>query len=88
MTGTVLELDVDDVERALPVLETTPGVREAYLSGALLHANITGIEASAVVEALKAGGLDVHAVHAVDPTIEDVFVHLVTSRQKSVAADA
>ncbi|PKQ29189.1 MAG: multidrug ABC transporter ATP-binding protein [Actinobacteria bacterium HGW-Actinobacteria-10] len=82
MTGTVLELDVDDVERSLPVLEATPGVREAYLSGALLHANISGVEASSVVDALRAGGLGVNAVHAVKPTIEDVFVHLVTSRQK------
>ena len=81
MTGTVLELDVDDVERALPLLGVVPGVQEAYLSGALLHANIGDTQAAGVLDALRAGGVNVLEARRVEPTIEDVFVHLVTSQQ-------
>ncbi|MDP2183325.1 MAG: ABC transporter ATP-binding protein [Actinomycetota bacterium] len=84
MTETVLEVEVDDTERALTVLEKAEGVHDAYLSGAALHANVSSAAVTtrdAVAEVLRAGGLDVLHIAPVDPTIEDVFVHLVTEQR-------
>ena len=82
MHDTVLEIDLDDPEAALPVLENTTGVVEAYLSGASLHVSIeVGMTGGAVATALERAGLTVRAVHDVCPSIEDVFVHLVSKEQ-------
>jgi ABC-2 type transport system ATP-binding protein len=85
MPGTVLEFDVEDVEQALPVLEATPGVVEAYLSGAVLHANIGEAFAEPVIALVREAGVAVHDARRVNPTVEDVFVHLVTSQRTTEA---
>jgi ABC-2 type transport system ATP-binding protein len=80
LTDCIVEIDVADVDAALDLLEDTEGVREFYLSGVRLHANLgersSGCERS-LMQSLRAGGLEVRAVTRVEPTIEDVFVHLV-----------
>lgn len=78
----VVELDVDDVEGALGWLDSREDVLEAYLSGALLHANMGEVgDASAcanvLAESLRDAGFAVMRSERVEPTIEDVFVHLV-----------
>ncbi|MFZ1410914.1 MAG: ABC transporter ATP-binding protein [Micropruina sp.] len=82
----ILEVSVGDPDAALQWLEQAEGVAEAYLSGASLHA-VIGSGAQGRDELApwltgrmrEAGFADVRAVE-VDPTIEDVFVNLV-SRQ-------
>ncbi len=79
----IRELDVDDVERALDVLSRTDLVGEAYLHGALLHVNLgkgPGAE-TAMRDALESAGLRLQGERPVSPTLEDVFVHLVTERR-------
>ena len=82
----ILELEVDDVEGTLAWLDQAEGVVEAYLSGALLHANMGSATAdcgAAFSARLKAAGFQVTHCERVEPTIEDVFVHLV-SRQRAL----
>jgi len=62
-------------------LETADGIAEAYLSGAALHAVIDrGVDrgAGALRERLVAAGFADAVVVSVEPTIEDVFVNLVS----------
>lgn len=82
MTDTVLELSVDDAEAALGSLEGRPEVKEAYLQGALLHVNIGPLTMHDVDVAgmLGSEGIHVESVAPVEPSLEDVFVHLVSSQ--------
>jgi len=83
LTDSIVELDVSDVDAALDALDGLEGVREFYLSGARLHANLgsDGQGASMLTDLLSARGIGVHAVTPVEPTIEDVFVHLVAQER-------
>jgi ABC-2 type transport system ATP-binding protein len=84
MTDDILELAVDDVEGALAWMETSPKVREAYLSGAQLHADVArGLDPCDITDDLGAAGFTVSRCEVVEPTIEDVFVHLVTSERRA-----
>jgi len=84
MRERVLEIEADDVDGVLAWLESAEGIREAYLSGALLHAVVAnapkeeGHAADRLAARLRAAGFAISSVRPVDPTIEDVFVHLVT----------
>jgi ABC-2 type transport system ATP-binding protein len=83
MTDQILEVEVGDVEGALAWLGAREGVREAYLSGAMLHVNVgERTDPSALADDLRAGGFDVTRCEPVEPTIEDVFVHLVTEQRE------
>jgi len=88
MTDQILEVEAGDVEGALAWLGERAGVREAYLSGAMLHVNVgERTDPCAVADELRAGGFVVHRCEPVEPTIEDVFVHLVGAQRRE-AADA
>ncbi|MFA5844700.1 MAG: ABC transporter ATP-binding protein [Coriobacteriia bacterium] len=79
MRDEILEVDVSDVEAALGVLEDAPGVVEAYLHGAALHVDIgpPGADRPDVAVLLAGAGLTVRGIGVVEPTLEDVFVHVV-----------
>ncbi|HEX9092626.1 MAG TPA: ABC transporter ATP-binding protein [Coriobacteriia bacterium] len=88
MEDEILELEVDDVEGALGALEASPLVHEAYLSGALLHLTAPGGgDPCSVSDSLREAGFAVARCEPVEPTVEDVFVHIVTQQRKG-AADA
>jgi ABC-2 type transport system ATP-binding protein len=80
----IFDVSVDDTDEALDVLAAAPDIIEAYLSGASLHINVGGRPdgADLVRARLCTVGITPHRVAPVDPTLEDVFVHLVTARQK------
>ncbi len=84
MTQRIFDIDVANADLALDHLGTIPGVDEAYLSGAALHAAVAA-ESELTAERLSAllaeAGFTDAAVREVEPTIEDVFVNLV-SRQR------
>ncbi len=82
MKDTILELSVSDVDAALSALEDVPGV-EPYLNGALLHVNV-GLRAEREVDLpalLAAAGVRTESVTQVEPSLEDVFVHLVSAER-------
>lgn len=92
---TIVELHVDDVEGALQWLSDSPLVGEAYLSGALLHATLAAPhgdegraaphgdegDAAGLRTMLADAGFEVARYERVEPTIEDVFVHLVAEQR-------
>ncbi len=83
MHESVFEVEVDDVQTALTVLEAATDIPEVYLSGALLHVN-TGerTDGAELLEAhLRVHGLVPRKIAGVQPTLEDVFVHLVSEQR-------
>ncbi|MHB1341291.1 MAG: ABC transporter ATP-binding protein [Coriobacteriia bacterium] len=80
----IFEVEVADTEEVLVALENDTAVREAYLSGALLHVNMGEREdAAALLEgALDRAGAPGARASRVEPSIEDVFVHLVTRERR------
>ncbi|HEY5541161.1 MAG TPA: AAA family ATPase, partial [Coriobacteriia bacterium] len=76
---TILQLEVTDGESALAALKDHPMVVEAYMQGALLNVNIgENRETDADLKGfLHSSGFEVTHCEAVEPTLEDAFVHLV-----------
>ena len=87
-TQRVYDVTVTDADLALSWLETADGISEAYLSGAALHAVLDrriDAGAQALRYRLAAAGFADARVEAVEPTIEDVFVNLVSQGRTSAA---
>lgn len=85
----ILDVSVRDSDRALDWLAAAPGIDEAYLSGASLHVVVptaSGLGSEDLVRRLADAGFPGARVTPVDPTIEDVFVNLVT-RQRAAPGD-
>jgi ABC-2 type transport system ATP-binding protein len=76
---TILQLEVADGEEALAALKDHPMVAEAYMQGALLNVNIGEHSAqdADLNGFLGKAGFEVTHSEAVEPTLEDAFVHLV-----------
>jgi ABC-2 type transport system ATP-binding protein len=78
---TILELQADDPVRAMRVLETTPLVEKTSLFGTAVHAVVRakGDEAEQVVRrGLASAGLTASDIDAVQPSLEDVFLSVVS----------
>lgn len=77
----ILDITVADADAALDHLSGTPGIQDAYLSGASLHV-VTPRDQGPTPDDLRrrliAAGFATPHVEEVAPTIEDVFVNLVT----------
>jgi len=81
MPAPLLEIETPDGPGAVEALAKAPGVIEAGLHGWLVHVLVQDAEAAraALPKALAARGITVGSVHAVEPSLEDVFVALVRS---------
>jgi drug efflux transport system ATP-binding protein len=82
----ILEVSVATPDAALEVIENVPEVIDAYLSGATVHAVFLadgGEQAAAesLIAALQSQGFADVSVVRVEPTIDDVFVNLVSSQR-------
>jgi drug efflux transport system ATP-binding protein len=82
----ILEVAVANPDAALEVIENVPEVIDAYLFGATVHAVFMadgGVQASAesLIAALQSQGFADVSVVRVEPTIDDVFVSLVSSQR-------
>ena len=73
---------------ALAVVEALPSVREAALHGGGLHAVARDAEAALreTPAALAAAGIRAGRVGRVTPSLEDVFVSLIESRDRAAGA--
>ncbi len=87
MRGQILEIDCEPSMAAIDVLMPLPEVQEVALYGLLLH--VTVADAAAAIgpirAALSAAGITVRSLEQVSPTLEDVFISLVRSGQRSPA---
>jgi ABC-2 type transport system ATP-binding protein len=76
--GVLLEVRAEPLMRALEAASAAPGVREVAVFGAGLHVTVAGDAAvGALRGALEDAGVNVRAIAAIRPTLEDVFVSLV-----------
>ncbi len=87
MPENIFEVSATDTEGVLEWLEgaSGEGVREAYLSGAVLHAVTragSGLDAAVLGSRLAAAGFPAVRVEPIEPSIEDVFVHLVSEQRQ------
>jgi ABC-2 type transport system ATP-binding protein len=84
MNDRVVALTVDDAEAAMEALEGLSEVKEAYMHGAAVHANIGGLDPADfdLAGLLEAEGMSVDEVRTVDPSLEDVFVYLVNAERQ------
>jgi ABC-2 type transport system ATP-binding protein len=78
--GRMLSIVASDARRARTILRTRPDVRSAYLFGDALHVLMgpDGREEDCV-GALAEEGLSVDAIGPIQPSLEDVFMRLLTS---------
>jgi drug efflux transport system ATP-binding protein len=87
MPERIFEVSATDTEGVLEWLEdaSDEGVREAYLSGAALHAvtrGESGLDATGLRSRLGEAGFSDVGVEPIEPSIEDVFVHLVSEQRQ------
>lgn len=84
MTQRIFDVSAPDADAVLQWLERADDIDEAYLSGASLHAVVPAgspLTEAALRDRLAGAGHSGAVVTEVEPTIEDVFVNLV-SRQR------
>jgi len=84
MEDRVVALSVDNAEDAMEALEGVSEVREVYMHGANIHANIGGLDPADfdLAGLLQAEGIAVLEVRSVEPSLEDVFVHLMNAERE------
>jgi ABC-2 type transport system ATP-binding protein len=87
LPGEVVAVKSDDPRRARDVLRTISGVQGTALFGNTVHAVLgeTAPYHGAILETLASEGLAGVELEAVEPSLEDVFLHLV---RREEAADA
>jgi ABC-2 type transport system ATP-binding protein len=77
--GRLVEIECGDPEAALAILKATAGVEEAALFGSRLHAALAGGSPDGLVEAALAGrGIEVSRAEAILPSLEDVFIRVIS----------
>jgi ABC-2 type transport system ATP-binding protein len=81
----VCELEVDDPARAAEALSEMDAVEEVVRVGGRLRVILTpgGPTAEVVAAALRAKGIDVRWMRAVEPSVEDLFVSFVDKERKT-----
>jgi len=78
LPGIVYELACEQPAAAVAVLQAEPGVLEAALFGAGVHARTApGVPAEHLQQALAGAGIRVERIEAISPGLEDVFVALI-----------
>jgi ABC-2 type transport system ATP-binding protein len=80
LEGVMYSLRTDRPREARDLLRRAPGIRSATLFGDTVHALLpSGASDDAATRALGEGGIAVLDVDEVEPSLEDLFIHLVTS---------
>lgn len=84
LSGTMVAVRVDHPRTARDVLRDTPAIRSAALFGDTVHALLdldAAVDAQAAMDgvtaSLTAAGLSVLESEVVEPSLEDIFIHLV-----------
>ena len=87
MQEAVLEIECDRPYDAMEVIERLPEVKEAALFGKGLHAVARSADAGPATAAIRAAlanaGFRPTKVEGITPTLEDVFVSLIESRDRA-----
>jgi ABC-2 type transport system ATP-binding protein len=83
LEGRIYEIEVDDALAAEEALGGAEGVLDAAVFGRVLHVRLArNLEASRYFSSLLSGSrISVHHLREIEPTLEDVFVALVASKE-------
>jgi ABC-2 type transport system ATP-binding protein len=82
LTGRILELDARPQEAARPVALADPDVEDVQSFGEQLHLRVSDPDGpiARIPAALEAAGVQVNDLKPVEPTLEDVFIHLLETQ--------
>jgi ABC-2 type transport system ATP-binding protein len=79
ITGAVFELECPQPVEAMGALKSVPAARETAIFGTRLHVNVESDgDAPVVVRALEAAGIPVRSCARIIPSLEDVFIRLIS----------
>ena len=83
--GDLLEIECDPLIEGLEALEIMPGIHDVALFGAALHLTVMDAQESIplIDSELKKKNIQVLKVEKIDPTLEDIFVSLIESEERS-----
>lgn len=85
LPGTLLQLDCNRPLEAKKILEGLPGVIDSSIHGAQIHVSLQSPEGQEeLAAALGRAGIDPGKIETIQPSLEDVFIHMV---EKSRTAD-
>ncbi len=89
LEGSLLSLRSDRPRAARDLLRQSPGIESATLFGDAVHAVLpAGSDEAAITRMLSASGITVSDVESVEPSLEDIFIHLVGAEHEDVPEDA
>ena len=83
LAGSMLSLRTDRPRDARDLLRGTSGVESATLFGDVVHALMPSRDDVTAVRALEEGGIAVLEVESIEPSLEDVFIHLVRAEDRA-----
>jgi ABC-2 type transport system ATP-binding protein len=84
LRGRMLGVEAEPLGAAVAALKAWPAARAVAVVGRWIRVEVAGDAADAAEEArrwVEAAGARVAAVQALDPSLDDVFVHLVTAQE-------
>ncbi|MDD4179392.1 MAG: ABC transporter ATP-binding protein [Candidatus Margulisbacteria bacterium] len=88
MSGTLFEIEVDQVMKGLEALRTQPFCRDVALYGIFLHVLVEEAKYEQDIRAaLAAANLPVKRIEKIVPSLEDVFVFLVEQQNRQLAKE-
>jgi ABC-2 type transport system ATP-binding protein len=75
----ILEVHASKPVEAMAALDQHPGVEKTSLFGTAVHAVLRsrGVTPESIASALRSGGIDIHSISLVAPSLEDVFLDVV-----------
>jgi ABC-2 type transport system ATP-binding protein len=89
LEGSMLALRADRPRDARDVLRTAPAVRAATLFGDTVHALVSSdADAKPLADVLRREGISVLSIEAIEPSLEDLFIHLVGTESPTDGAAA
>ena len=78
LRGTLFAIRCADTLGAVRVLQGRAGISDVSLYGDAIHALVQAGDASALQDALRAGGVVDARIEAIEPSLEDVFISLMS----------
>jgi len=89
LSGVMLEVVGAPVRKALGLLRERLGASHAQLFGDRVHVHVQDArEGDALIDLLRAGGVDAPAVRPILPTLEDVFIDRLATRPAATVGTA
>ena len=89
MSDRILEVQTERFNAAMDVLDKVPGVKESALFGNGLHIVVenAGAAIPRIQQALREAAVPIGEIRRIEPSLEDVFVSLIESRDRAASME-